>query len=642
MNKTESRLFPGLCCAASIVLFTSSIASAQGFGLSITDTCGNSLSGTGSSTSVDANGNVSIPAISTTYAVLGCETPAPTVPACSLSASQTIVGTGTPVTLIAKCNPAPTGWSWVAPANAPSAPSGQSATQTFSTPGAYTYAVTGTNGNGSGAMSSPVTILVAGAGSPPTCVLTLSPVMPQINAPTQLQAVCNPTPSSYVWTADAGAPAAPSSTSSGGQISSSTPGTFTYKVQGSNGSTSGPVASATVTFGAALFATAAFNPPGIGNSDTSTLTVTISNSASAAANGVAFSMTMPTNISLVTTSGATTCAGATVTASNYSPVTFALSGTTVPAGGSCTASISVVAGNSGVYSFSTGTISSSNEATAAAAGATLTVASKIYPTMAFNPAYVALNTPATLTIVLNNNGATPVTGIAFTNTYPAGLVNASPASASTTCSGGTVAAADGGTSVSLSGAQLAGSSTCQVTVSVLSATSATYTDTIPVGAITTANAGSSTFSGSALIAIGVCPSVQTGTAPAVGTTSSPYTMNPTNAALALKFQQPASTQANVSGIESFNVAAASGLTAASNVVVSISTTAGDFSGPLGVCMASGHLPITLHSSLSNTGTTCGPLLAYHSYYLNIQQVSAPGGCVPTCPAGSTCGFTVNN
>jgi len=75
------------------------------------------------------------------------------------------------------------------------------------------------------------------------------------------------------------------------------------------------------------------------------------------------------------------------------------------------------------------------------ASATLTV--RLHPTLAkaFAPSLVAPNAASVLTITLTNPNATAVTGAAFTDSYPAGLVNTASASGATTCGAGAVTAA---------------------------------------------------------------------------------------------------------------------------------------------------------------------------------------------------------
>src|SRR5439155_1623308 len=94
-----------------------------------------------------------------------------------------------------------------------------------------------------------------------------------------------------------------------------------------------------------------------------------------------------------------------------------------------------------------------------------------------------------LTVTLTNPNAAAVTGAAFTDAYPANLVNTAAASGATTCAGGAVTAANNGASVALSGATVPGNGACTVTVNVTSAAAGAYANS--TGAVTTTNAGSS-------------------------------------------------------------------------------------------------------------------------------------------------------
>jgi RHS repeat-associated protein len=92
------------------------------------------------------------------------------------------------------------------------------------------------------------------------------------------------------------------------------------------------------------------------------------------------------------------------------------------------------------------------------------------------------------------SGAT--TGVAFTDTYPAGLVNTASASLATTC-GGTVTAANGGSSVALSGGTIPYNDGCTVTVNVTSSTAGTYVNN--TGAISSGNAGTGASASASLV-----------------------------------------------------------------------------------------------------------------------------------------------
>ena len=85
-----------------------------------------------------------------------------------------------------------------------------------------------------------------------------------------------------------------------------------------------------------------------------------------------------------------------------------------------------------------------------------------------------------------------LTGVGFTDTYPAGLQNAAVPNASTTCSGGTVTAAANGPSISLSGATIAINNICTVTVTVTGTTAGTETNSVTVSSLNGGTGNTST------------------------------------------------------------------------------------------------------------------------------------------------------
>jgi len=233
-----------------------------------------------------------------------------------------------------------------------------------------------------------------------------------------------------------------------------------------------------------------FAPASISLGASSVLTVTLSNPNGFAITGASFSDSYPVGlVNGALASGSTTCAGGTVTAANNG-TSLALAGGTIPAGGSCTVTVNVAGSSAGSYTNSTGAISTTNTGSGTAASAVLVVMAPPTASKSFSPASVLVNTPSVLTITLSNPNpnATAITGVAFTDSYPAGLVNTSAASGATTCSGGTVTATNGGASLALSGASIPPSGSCTVTVNVTSASAASYLNS--TGAISSTNAGS--------------------------------------------------------------------------------------------------------------------------------------------------------
>ena len=85
---------------------------------------------------------------------------------------------------------------------------------------------------------------------------------------------------------------------------------------------------------------------------------------------------------------------------------------------------------------------------------------------AFAPSTIGPGSVSTLTFTIDNTTGSAVTDLDFTDTLPAGMTIATPASAMTTCVDGLVSAPDGGTTISLSNGRLGASSSCTVTVNV--------------------------------------------------------------------------------------------------------------------------------------------------------------------------------
>jgi uncharacterized repeat protein (TIGR01451 family) len=91
----------------------------------------------------------------------------------------------------------------------------------------------------------------------------------------------------------------------------------------------------------------------------------------------------------------------------------------------------------------------------------------------FNPGNIALNATSSLDFTITNpNAGTALTGVGVTDTLPAGVT---VPNGSTTACGGTLATA--GSSISLSGASIVPSGTCQFSVTVTGTTSGTKINT---------------------------------------------------------------------------------------------------------------------------------------------------------------------
>ncbi len=239
-----------------------------------------------------------------------------------------------------------------------------------------------------------------------------------------------------------------------------------------------------------------FAPAEIPVNGTSVLTITLTNPNAFDITGAAFTDNYPAElVNTVSPEGATTCTGGTVTAA-VDGTSLALSGATIPASGSCTVTVNVTSATAGSYLNDTGAVTTDNAGSGTSASATLTVLDPPTVAKAFTPAEIPVNGTSALTITLANPNATDITGAAFTDSYPAGLVNTATPDGATTCVGGTVTAAVDGTSLALSGATIPASGSCTVTVNVTSATAGSYLN--DTGAVTTDNAGSGTSASATL------------------------------------------------------------------------------------------------------------------------------------------------
>ena len=221
---------------------------------------------------------------------------------------------------------------------------------------------------------------------------------------------------------------------------------------------------------------------------TTTLSFTITNPATntVALTGVGFSDTLPTGLTVATSSTPNVCGAGTLTTTAGTGV-ITLSGGTVAAGnpGTCALpSITVTGAAAGDYTNTVsgaGAITSTNGGTGTASNtAALTVGSPASILKTFTIATVPLNGSTTLNFGIQNANATlKLTGLAFTDSLPAGLVVAQTPALTNTC-GGTATATAGATSVSLSGGTLNPTSGCNVSVSVTGTTAGAKNNSVTI------------------------------------------------------------------------------------------------------------------------------------------------------------------
>jgi large repetitive protein len=251
-----------------------------------------------------------------------------------------------------------------------------------------------------------------------------------------------------------------------------------------------------------------FSPDSVPLTVASELTITLRNPNPSAATGAAFTDTYPDGLHNAIGFSTSTDCSADPNAVTAQPggSSVALVGGTIPADGSCTVKVQV--GGIEVADFTNiihvGDLTTTNVGSnAVQASATLHVTLLFKPSAVkiFSPDSVPAGVPSTLTFTISNLNASAMTGVAFTDTYPAGLQNAATPAASSTC-GGTVTATPGGGSLGLSGASIPATQNCMVRVTVRALTENIYTNTLAAGDLTSSNGGSSVADATAILTVG--------------------------------------------------------------------------------------------------------------------------------------------
>ena len=246
----------------------------------------------------------------------------------------------------------------------------------------------------------------------------------------------------------------------------------------------------------------AFYPNIVAPGGRSTLTITLTNSNTSTLTNTSITQdnlsTMGgTDITIANPSNkTTTCSGGVVGALEGTQ-SISLSNATIPAkvgsvNGTCTVSVDVIASatapsgpktNTLYRTAVTGTISSLGTVIhpVADAPAILTITPLTLGVVkSFNPLTVFGGSSSTLSVQLINPNATPLTGITFTDSMPAGMYIATPADPNTGTCGGTLSATAGATSFSYSGGTLAAGKRCTLTLRATMNVHGNRTNTIPI------------------------------------------------------------------------------------------------------------------------------------------------------------------
>jgi len=212
-----------------------------------------------------------------------------------------------------------------------------------------------------------------------------------------------------------------------------------------------------------------FVPATINLNGTSVLTLTITNPPTNAATLIGITVTdpLPAGISVAATPNlVNNCAPGTVSGAIAGSTSLTLTGGTLAVGASCTISFNVTGTTPGSKTNITTTVTSSNGGPGNQGTAVLNVIAPPLILKAFTPASVGIGGGSTVTFTVTNPNSVTLTGIGFSDTFPAGMIAANPPNVVNTCTGTLTPIAAGGTTFTLTGATLAAGASCSITVSV--------------------------------------------------------------------------------------------------------------------------------------------------------------------------------
>lgn len=259
--------------------------------------------------------------------------------------------------------------------------------------------------------------------------------------------------------------------------------------------TNSAVINGVLTINADINAAKVFAPNSVPQTGSSVLTITLSNAAggpNAAITSFTDSLaTAGAGITIRAAPAPTNTCGGTLSAVAGS-TTISLTGGVITAGGNCQLTIPVDIAANAVAGARTNTINAGALVTDQGnnpnnATANITIVNALTISKAYNPATVGPSQVSRLTVTIAHAaGAVAFSGMAVTDTLPAGHTVANPANVFNIC-GGTVTANPGSATFALAGGGLPeGASTCTFAVNIQSpAGTGTVANTIPIGSVTT-------------------------------------------------------------------------------------------------------------------------------------------------------------
>jgi LPXTG-site transpeptidase (sortase) family protein len=277
--------------------------------------------------------------------------------------------------------------------------------------------------------------------------------------------------------------------------------TATAKDAASSGATvTSNTASVTVYAVVAPSISKTFSPNTIGIGSTSLLTFTIQNPStnSVSLTGVAFSDTFPSGVTIASPPDANQCGGS--VSGTTGGATISLSGGSIIPNGSCTVTVSVTSSTNGTKNNTSGAVSSTNGGTGNTASDTLYVVAPPTITKSFSPDTILVGGTSVITFTLSAPASNPVavTGVAFTDVFPAGIQVNNPSYSISLCgSSPSFLPFAGATSLAASNLDIMPGTTCTLQTYVTATGSGTYYNTTSM--LSTTNGGTGAGSNTATL-----------------------------------------------------------------------------------------------------------------------------------------------
>ena len=298
----------------------------------------------------------------------------------------------------------------------------------------------------------------------------------------------------------------------------------------SNEDGSGNLGSASINVFAPPTIAKAFGASGIVLNASTSLTFTVANPSvnPATMYGIAFTDSLPAGLVVATPSGLNTsfCGGeSSIITATAGSSSVTLTGGYLSPGSNCVISLNVTGTTAGAKSNSV-TANSTSGGTGNTSTANLNVEAPMNFSKSFVSPSVPLNGITGLNFYLTNPAGNPIsqTGVAFTDTLPAGLVVATPNGLTGTC-GGTITAVAGSSVISLTGASTVSSPSCTFSVNVTGTTVGVKNNV--TSAVTSVEGGTGSTA-SASVTVVAPPTITktfgAGSIPVNGTTSLSFTV----------------------------------------------------------------------------------------------------------------------